>query len=65
MKLSPPKKELICQACDQDYPVWFTDNALWNIVTFNTNIHFLCLNCFAILAEKKGLKAATWYLTKK
>lgn len=61
------KRECICEECGAKYPVWFTDNVLWNMTTGhpNTRIDFLCLNCFAFLAEKQGIKNLTWYLTKK
>jgi len=62
-----PKKEIeecICQICGRDYPVWFTDNTLWNSVC-GDKIHFLCLDCFAILADKRSEKNGVWKLSIK
>ena len=50
-------KELQCDRCASDYPIWFTDNDSWNIIAQdkygNAFYHFLCLNCFANLYDKK------------
>lgn len=46
-------RELLCQDCESEYPVWYCDHFLWNPVAeelekeFGVSIHFLCLNCFA------------------
>lgn len=46
-------RELLCQGCESEYPVWYCDHFLWNPLAeqlekeFGLPIHFLCLNCFA------------------
>jgi hypothetical protein len=32
MKANPGKRELLCEYCLADYPVWFTPNKFWNKV---------------------------------
>lgn len=61
-------RELLCQICDRDYPVWFTDDELWNQVCRRENekeIHFLCPTCFARLAERLGVVPVSWQMTPR
>lgn len=64
--MKPAERELLCQNCGRDYPVWFTVNELWNAVTDHKSekpeIQFLCLNCFAFLAEEKTGRQFIWEL---
>lgn len=61
MTLQQPERELLCQKCEQDYPIWYCDNFLWNPVTAlieeqtNVRVSFLCLNCFAFYCEQAVL----------
>jgi hypothetical protein len=61
---APPQelRELLCQKCHRDYTVWFTDNPLWNSVAAE-HFHFLCMDCFALMAEEQGVMPTAWYLT--
>jgi hypothetical protein len=58
MKIQKPKRELLCQRCGHDYPIWYCDHFLWNPVAeyiekqTNVQISFLCMNCFALYCEK-------------
>lgn len=54
-------RELLCQRCGKDYPVWCAPNELWNRVQRDGE-HFFCLTCFAILAEERGVKTTAWKL---
>lgn len=45
-------RELLCQQCGRDYPVWFAPNELWN-AAIRVGEHFLCPTCFALLAEQR------------
>ncbi len=60
--MKPAQRELLCQRCDQEYPVWYGDHFLWNPLadqlTDETGIavHFLCLNCFATCCNRAVLK---------
>lgn len=46
-------RELLCQDCEAEYPIWYCDHFLWNPLAielereFGVPIHFLCLNCSA------------------
>ena len=66
--MNPAKRELLCQRCDRDYPVWFAPNELWNRVTDHLSekpfIRFLCLNCFAFLAEETFGENFIWKLER-
>lgn len=57
-------RELLCQKCGRDYPVWFAPNALWNRVV-KEDEHFLCMDCFALLAEERGVTKSAWMLTEE
>lgn len=59
--IKPAVRELLCQRCDLEYPVWFAPNELWNRVAKDGE-HFLCPNCFAVLAEARGASAIRWQL---
>lgn len=56
------KRELLCQRCGHDYPVWFVSNELWNAVIRggakggeeSPEENFLCPSCFAMLAGERG-----------
>ena len=66
--IKPLVRELLCQRCEQEYPVWFAPDELWNNVCRNysgNEIHFLCLTCFAVLAEKCGIVPAAWVVDIK
>lgn len=52
--MNKPTRELLCQKCGCEYPVWFASTELWNEIG-GDGISFLCLNCFAFLADEKGL----------
>lgn len=59
-------RELLCQVCNADYPVWFAPNDLWNRVMRlqgYDKYQFVCLNCFAKEAESIGIKSTAWKLT--
>lgn len=55
-----------CQLCNRDYPVWFAPNPLWNKVMRDPikgdKYQFLCLDCFALEAEKQGIVPTAWVL---
>lgn len=57
--MSPAVCELLCQQCGREYCVWATlDHGLWNAVAATSGdppIHFLCMDCFADIAERFGL----------
>lgn len=48
------ERELLCQHCELDYAVWYTDNDVWNSVC-EDDIHFLCIDCFIKYAKIKGI----------
>jgi hypothetical protein len=57
------ERELLCQWCDNDYPVWVAPDELWNQVA-DENEHFLCPTCFAMLAEQRGVvENPIWHLS--
>ncbi len=57
------KRELLCQECNREYPVWYAENSLWNLlVQHDYNIQFLCPTCFANLIQKISKKKITWKL---
>lgn len=60
-------RELLCQICDREYPVWFAPNKLWNAVMRNSDgtdkFQFVCPLCFALEAERAGIKGTAWKLT--
>jgi hypothetical protein len=60
---SPELRELLCQKCGRDYPVWFAPNELWNKVVRDGE-HFLCMDCFALLAESRGVSTEAWMLSE-
>lgn len=60
----PEIRELLCQKCGRDYPVWFAPNELWNRVA-EGKFHFLCMDCFGLLAESQGIKPTAWMLTEE
>lgn len=66
--MNPSEREGLCQQCGKEYPVWFTSNDLWNAVTDHRSekpfIHFICLNCFAFLAEEKLGISPVWELKR-
>lgn len=70
-----PRRELLCDRCKRDYPVWFTTNEVWNAVV---RAHggdgygdepdrdvFLCPLCFVMLAEVRepGAAPTGWFVT--
>jgi len=62
-------RELLCEICDRDYPVWFAPSDLWNrVIRGGTKggdemYAFLCPTCFATLAEIAGVETTGWMLT--
>jgi hypothetical protein len=60
-RLERPIRELLCQRCNQEYPVWYAPNELWNLVQ-QEDEHFFCPTCFAILAEERGIRTTAWKL---
>jgi hypothetical protein len=54
-------RELLCQRCNSEYPVWFCPNEIWNAVQ-QTGEHFFCPTCFAILAEERGIRPTAWFV---
>lgn len=52
------ERELLCQECGVEYPIWYCDHFLWNPVAerltlrSGVTVRFLCLNCFAVSAER-------------
>jgi hypothetical protein len=54
-------RELLCQRCNQEYPVWYAPNELWNAVQ-REGEHFFCLTCFAVVAEERGVVTVSWIL---
>lgn len=65
-------RELLCQRCDREYPVWSAPNDLWNRVVRDhggdgygarpLRDRFLCPSCFGMLAEERGIKVTPWLL---
>lgn len=59
-------RELHCEDCDRDYPVWCAPNVLWNKVVRAPSEAagivepFLCLTCFALRAERSGIVPTAW-----
>jgi len=54
------RRELLCESCDQEYSVWFTQNELWNKVCGIDGknigeVSFLCPNCFIKKSEANGV----------
>jgi hypothetical protein len=55
-------RELHCEECDRDYPVWVAPSPLWNAVVREPSDAagrtepFLCLTCFAMRAERSGVR---------
>lgn len=65
------KEELNCEKCYREYPIWFTDNAKWNLVMRKPDgsdvFSFLCMDCFALAYEEKVGEKIIWkvFKTKK
>ena len=57
-----PWREGTCDTCRVEYPIWVAPNWLWNQVGADG---FLCLNCFAKLAESKGVHPTAWMLVEE
>lgn len=51
---SPPR-ELLCQLCSRECPVWYAPNEMWNAVVRDEH-HFLCPTCFTRLAAQRGVQ---------
>lgn len=60
-------REGLCMKCNQEYPVWFAPNELWNPVMRNADgsdrYPFICPTCFAMEAELRGIRPTAWKLT--
>lgn len=54
-------RELLCQRCHREHPVWFAPNDLWNAVA-KEGEHFMCPTCFVVVAEARGIKPTAWCL---
>jgi hypothetical protein len=57
-------RELVCQRCDADYPIWYADNDFWN-EDAEPDEHFLCPTCFIDQADKKGVSRTPRITTDK
>lgn len=64
------KRELLCEICDRDYPVWYAPNPLWNKVMrapdgreASERVSFVCPTCFTMEARRKGIKGVAWVLS--
>lgn len=51
-------REGMCEACCEEYPVWFTENVLWN--NHCLGFAFLCPLCFIKNAEREGCSTTGW-----
>lgn len=58
-EILPAERELLCQRCNREYPVWLTSNELWNQVQ-REGEHFFCPTCFAVLAEERDVIPTAW-----
>lgn len=54
------RKELTCQRCSVEHPVWSVTTETWEQVVDSE--HFLCPTCFIVLAEKRRVYGF-WRLT--
>jgi hypothetical protein len=59
------RRELLCERCDREHPVWFAPNAVWNAVVRpnpdqGDEFAFLCPLCFIVLAEERGMVPSGW-----
>lgn len=68
--VDPPERvtrELLCQMCGRDYPIWSADSELWNAVMRDDEgvdeYPFACPTCFAIRAALMGVENA-FHLTR-
>jgi len=61
------KLELICERCDRDYPIWYTENPIWNETirddVAGDSFAFLCPTCFCVHSAMMGITPC-WKLTK-
>lgn len=61
-------RELHCEDCDRDYPTWVAPSPLWNEVVrvpadaAVVTEPFLCPTCFALRAERAGIRPTAWVL---
>lgn len=59
-------RELLCEKCGHEHPVWFAPNAVWNAVIrggdpgASDEFSFLCPTCFIVLAEERGMRPTGW-----
>lgn len=60
--VAEPPRELLCQRCNTEHPVWSADNDLWNQTLRRPDgsdeYHFLCPTCFVRLAAERGVTTA-------
>lgn len=56
-------RELRCERCHREHTVWCAPNDLWNRVVQGEE--FLCMDCFAILAEERGVRPTAWVITEE
>jgi len=60
--------ELVCQRCDRDYPIWFTQNDTWNKVirdeVAGDDFEYLCPTCFVVRASMKGVNSM-WEISEE
>lgn len=65
------KRELLCEVCDHDYPIWYAPNPIWNKIMrwpdgreASEKISFICPTCFVMEAERLGIrsKGKAWVL---
>ena len=62
-------EEGVCEVCNEDYPIWFAPNPLWNRIMRHPDgreasqkIHFICPRCFIKQAEALGKAPRVWEL---
>jgi hypothetical protein len=60
-------RELLCDLCDRDYPVWFAPHDVWNAVVRQGGVDewaFLCPLCFSLIADERrpDLAPTGWIL---
>lgn len=57
--MNDTRRELLCEKCSNDYPVWAGPNDLWNLLA--KEYQFLCPTCFALILEKQhNVKTVCW-----
>jgi hypothetical protein len=58
------RRELLCELCEREHPIWSADNELWNKVLRGgergnaDEYSFVCPTCFMTLAVERGIATA-------